>query len=301
MTRGILMAGLALALAATPAFAQQKVARGGAIAPDAQIRIWNAAGSIRLIAWDRDSIAVTGDMHPGGGELLFAAGGGGAKIGVDGKGGADLEVRAPRSSTIWVKTASADILARDFSGALDLHSVTGTIRVEAKPRQLTVESMGGNLELDVIAPFIRARTGSGSIALRGSGKDVTLSTVDGGMHVVGTGFERGHVETIAGRILFEGSIAAKGWIDFQSHDGPIELRLPAKAGLNFRVSTYGGSLQSEFPLPKSAAGDVRGREVEFSTAGGGARVVIRTYKGAIVLRRQRAASPTQPPDQTIPH
>ena len=69
--------------------AQAPLRRGRSIAPDAAIRIFNLAGTIRVTAWERDSIDVTAVVPDGAGEFLFGGGSAGVKLGVSPPPGAE--------------------------------------------------------------------------------------------------------------------------------------------------------------------------------------------------------------------
>ena len=275
---------LVFAAGAIPLAAQKQISDGRRVGADAQIRVWNPAGSVRLTGWDRDSIAVTGSAERGAGRLVLVASESGAKVGFDGDGRADVEIRVPRGSTVWVKTASAGLRVGGLTGAMDLSTVTGAIRVEGTARQITAESIGGDVELTALATTIRAKTGSGSITLRGSGNDVTVATVDGTIRVSGPRFQRARFETISGRIFFQGGVVRDASVTFQSHDGPIEVQLPPKTGATFRISSYDGLVDSSFPAFRAQKRRLRGKEIEFVNGGGGADIAIRTYQGPVTLK-----------------
>src|SRR5690606_36017566 len=59
----VLPVAIGLLLVAAPAAAQRKVAERLPAAPDGYVRVHNIAGSVKLIGWDRDSVAVTGTVH----------------------------------------------------------------------------------------------------------------------------------------------------------------------------------------------------------------------------------------------
>lgn len=281
---------LAVLTSVGAAEAQQRIAQARPISPDAYIKIWSLEGSVRVIGWDRDTVAVTGTADAGAGSFFLHGDRDSGKIGFQGGSGsrADLEVRVPARSTVWVKTSSASVEVSGVTGAADLYSVTGRIQVNGQMRQLYAESMGGGIELVASAPSIRAKTGGGSIRLRGSGADVSLSTVDGSMSIAAPQFQRGRFESISGNILFDGDLDRGGSTTFQSHSGTVELRLPATASLDFLLSTYEGEVQSDFAMPPfGGSRDLRGSELAFSNGSGGADVTVRTYSGRIVLRQGR--------------
>src|SRR5688572_6962043 len=57
--------------------------------------------------------------------------------------GNKLELYVPKQARVWVKAGSAEIEATGVTGGLDLNIVGGSVRVNARPRELLVESMDG--------------------------------------------------------------------------------------------------------------------------------------------------------------
>lgn len=268
-----LVVALAILLGAASARAQSGIDRKLAIAPDASIRIMNLAGSLRVVGWDRDTIAVTGTVD--GADRLYMGGeDDSAKLGVWAEDGenpseAHLEVRVPRRSTVWVKTESADVEVSGLSGSVDVYSVTGRIEVLGELRHLYVESIGGDLAIDGTARLLRAKTAGGSITFRGEAEDANLSSVSGDLSVIVRPLARGRFESVSGNIWFEGDVEKGGSLAFYSHDGTIELRLPKEISADFEIATIEGKIRNELDA------DLNG--------GGGANVTVTTFSGTIVL------------------
>jgi len=62
-----------LAAAPDPLPAQEKILRAFPLNPDGAVRIFNDAGAIRVIGWDKDSVVITGTLARGA--QLFGGGG----------------------------------------------------------------------------------------------------------------------------------------------------------------------------------------------------------------------------------
>ena len=290
---------IALALAAlwAPAVAQGQfqVNRRIAIAPDASIRVLNLVGSIRVIGWDHDSLAVTGSLPPYAGKMFYFGGAGrAAKLGVDAPDGAEppagsnLMVYVPRGAKLWIKAATADIDVSGFHGSLDLYSVSGVIRVAGAPAQVYAESMDGRVEITGPATWVRAKTASGPITLRGGGEDVAATTVGGTITVDSARITRGRFESVTGDIRFDGDLDRGASVTFESHSGAIELRLPGTVSADFRINEFQGEIVNGLSRDRPRSLRERGgRELTFTVGQGGADVSIRSFKGAILLRKRQ--------------
>lgn len=282
-----------LARAQAPASHMRQVSAHRALDPTGMLRIWSLTGSVRIVAWDRDSVAVTGTVPLG--QQFFCAGRPAAtKCGTDVPPSDDgkvapskLEFHVPRRSQLWVKTASADITVTGFGGDLDAYSVSGTIRVDGAARVINAESMGGDIVVPASAVTLRARTAAGAITASGGAEDAVLTTVSGPITATGGRFQQAHVESIDGAIHWAGAPAIGASLEFLDHGGDVELRLPAASGADIVVSSYRGDIVNALsPARPVDARDMTGKELRLSLPpANGTRISIRNFKGAVRLLR----------------
>ena len=209
MLQAVLVAA-ALSLAAVDVNAQTKVSRGIKLNADGAVRVYNLVGSVRVVGWNRDSVAVRGTL--GKGNVLHMGGGlAGMKMFIEGPdernpAPADIEVSVPAGGKIWVKTATASIEVSGVTGSLDLYVVGGDIRVTGNPADVNAEAIDGSIRIVGSPAWVRAKSASGNVTFNGSSSDVSISTVSGKIDAVGTRYEKAKFETITGNILFSGSL-----------------------------------------------------------------------------------------------
>ena len=275
---------LALTLITLPLSAQQKIERRIAIAPDAAIRISNFSGSVRVLGWDRDSIAVTG-LAPPHTSFYMAGSGRMAKLGLEPDdpknpvSGGTLDVRVPRHARIWVRSSGGAIDVQALEGEVDLVSVGGTLRVTGSPRLVSAESIDGDIELVGPIRLIRAKSGAGRILLRQSSGDITATTVSGPIVVTEGEPESARFETVTGPVSYGGTLSRRGSLNIQTHSGDIELLVPTSLGAEFDLESTGGSVAIE--LPAKTGKPLKGKSLFFANAGGGAQIIGRSFKGQI--------------------
>jgi len=291
-TRGWL--ALWLALFAGQAKAQARIEERWPLDSGGSVRVASPSGSIRVLGWDADSVAVSARLGPRAGRFYAAGDAHVRKLGIDapaGGRGAELEVRVPRGATVWVKSATASIAIEGMDGTLDLSSQGGSIRVVGTPQDVTAETMDGSVEVAGGTARARVKTVSGDILLRGASQDLGASTLSGrivvraaGWQRGGTGVQRGKFESVTGDVRFEGELGRGGVVEVESQSGTIEVRVPASTVADFDVLTIGGTITNHLgdahPKPRAAG---TGQELRFSTGAGGAQVTVRNFKGAIVL------------------
>jgi hypothetical protein len=286
--RMLLLAGLVFA--AAPAGAQGKLDRGQRLNSDGSIRIYNNVGTVRVTAWKNDSIAVRGSLGKGN-SLHFGGGLTGVKMFVEGKdernpAPANIEVMVPAKAKVWVKTASADIEVTGVTGSLDLYVVGGRITVRGNPADVNAEAIDGSITIIGRPGWLRAKSASGDVSLDGSSSDVALSTVSGKIDADGTGFEKAKFETVTGSIRFAGSFRPGGLVNFDTHSGSIEVGLSSNVPADFEVVSIAGTIDNKLTKTRPIKGRYgRGSELNTSFAGGGTRIVVRSFKGAVTLLR----------------
>ncbi len=280
----------ALALLARQVMAQTRTEQRWPLDPGGSVHIVNPFGRVRVLGWDADSLAVSARLERRAGRLSAAGDAHVQKLGVDtAAGSAELEVHVPRSSTVWVKTATASIEVEGVDGTLDLSSEGGSIRVLGTPQDVTAETMVGSVELAGGMARARVKTVSGDILLRGASQDLGASTLSGrivvraaGWQRGGTGVQRGKFESVTGDIRFEGELGRGGVVEVESQSGAIEVRVPATTVADFDVLTIGGTITNHLSSAQARRAST-GQELRFSTGAGGAQVTARSFKGPILL------------------
>jgi hypothetical protein len=295
MIRQALLGVAALSIFGTVARSQVKVERGLRLNADGSIRITNLVGSVRITGWDRDSVTLRGSL-PKGDKLFMGGGPQAMKMFIEPVSDRNpqpsrLDVMVPARAKVWVKTATAEIDVSGVTGELDLYVVGGKIRVSGKPAELNAEAIDGDIEVNGKPGWLRAKSASGSVTLNGSSSDVSISTVSGGITVNsvpadgGGKFERAKIETVTGPIRFNADIEKGAAINFDTHSGSMDIAIPRRTGADFEVASIAGTISNELNYARPVKGRYgRGSELMMMNSSGGARVTIRSFKGAVTLR-----------------
>lgn len=270
---------------------QEKLLRGWPLDPDGGIRIHNHLGSIRVVGWARDSVAVRGTL--GRGASFF--GGGtrrGIKLGVEGRADASstpttLTIYAPARAVIVVRGAATDIVVEGLAGSVDVSCVTGQVQVTGDPTELIAEAMEGRLEIIGSPGVLRAKTAGAALRWEGTAADATLGSVSGRVDVHGGPLGRARIETISGDVLLDAALRPDADLVIESHSGSVTLR--ASRGLPTRISVDAAQVDGEGI--SSSSGFVDGkrqppRMIDLGSSKGvppGAMVTVRSFKGAFKL------------------
>jgi len=277
-------------LLATSVAAQQPLAIGRALQPDGTVRIVVPAGSIRVSAWARDSIAVRGRVDAGLGRPVLEGGGDAVRLALEpparrpGGGLADLEIWVPREARLWINTGSASIEVTAAGGTVTIQSAGGRVRVLGTVREATIETLDGNVELAVTAEAAQVRTASGTIVARGLVQRLEASSVTGPLLIGMEGpIALARLESVSAEIAFKGDLLPEGRLHAETHAGNVDLRLPPSLAATWSLTSYAGPLDNQLVPATLIKESSRRGEWRFITGTGQARVEVRTFKGTVRL------------------
>lgn len=287
-SREILSVLALLVLCALPCSvsAQVKFERGGGLNSDGAFRLHTLAGSVKVTGWDRDSVHVRGTV-PKGMKPIAGGGPNGWKMSIyEGTpttaGTAELEIFVPRGAQVWVKATSASITASGLTGSVDLNTIEGRIITDGSPRELRIETMRGDVAVRGAPGWMRLKSGDGNLVFDGQTQDGLLSTVRGSITTTSR-LQRGRIETVGGAVRIAGPIMAGSVLDIDSHSGAVELVLDQPVNATISVFTVSGKLVNSIgkSSPRKAFGT--GVSLDLVAGNGKARVMIRTFSGAVSL------------------
>ncbi|HEX5724652.1 MAG TPA: DUF4097 family beta strand repeat-containing protein [Longimicrobiaceae bacterium] len=312
-------------LASGAAAAQRTLNERVATSPTGTVEVHNVAGSVRVSAWDRNEVQVTGSLGRGAERLELDEQGGGRVVvrvvlprNAHNVRGSDLEVRVPARKSVTVRAVSADVEVSGVSGAVNAQSVSGKVDVSGSPSDVSAQSRSGNVVLDVESGHAEANSTSGGVTVRGrirgavevasvsgnvnvaaSTGEVKASSVSGGVHVAAmTG--RAEVSSVSGNIRLTGRRIAG---NFHTVSGEIVVRGDLASGGTTSLQSHSGGVElylgsgadlevttfSGEILNEVNARLVRSnasrREQHLVVGGGGPRVTVRTFSGDVKLAR----------------
>lgn len=288
----VVLIGLSCAVALQALGAQERTSDGPvlgrrALRPNAAVKGWNSAGIIRFVGWDKDSIVMRGRV-PKSRHVLFAGGDSAMKVGTEPRwtdtdtSRAELVVYLPRRAMVSAKAITGDITATDVGGWF--YTVSGNIRLAGSITAATVESMSGNLDLDVATPWIKAQTGSGQLLLRGAAQDADLSTVGGTLSIASSSVLRGQFSSVTGQIQYAALPMPGAIFEFSNHSGGVDLLLPSSTSALLTLSSINGRIENGFAAVRPTSADAHALRVLLGH--GDAQILVRSFKGVIRLRRQ---------------
>jgi hypothetical protein len=242
--------------------------RGYAATRDVALRVYLPAGRVRLVAWERDSVDITGTLNDG--STFF---GGGArthvKFGAESQGsaslpGGDIVVRVPRGARAWVKGTTAAIDVQGVKGELELYAVGGSIAVRDAGGVISVESIDAPVTISRSSGEVRVRGGKGRLVLDGVTGTVSVTSVSGAVELVGPRAPEARVETIGGAVRVDYGTYGGTTLELQSHAGDITVVVDRTKRPLLELTSRLGRM----PKPTPAGDRKEGRIVARSFRGG---------------------------------
>ncbi len=183
------------------------------------------------------------------------------------------------SGNLVIRDVSADVNASTVSGNIEVTNVGGRTRIEAVSGHIKATGLRGGVNVDATSGVITISDVDGEVIVDNTSGSITLTNIRSS-HV--------RAESVSGGVRFQGTIEPTGRYDFASHSGSVRLELPASTGAQLALSTWHGSISSDFPItldPRSRASEKR---LDFRLGNGGARVTAETFSGSIFITRGTA-------------
>ena len=261
-------------------------------APDAVVEIDGAGGTLRIVGWNKPEVWVTGTLGAGAEGLELGGTSRRISIDVETSGNphsvdSNLEIHVPAGTRIEVDAMSADITVLDVTGTVTADTVAGNISVTGTAREVTLESVNGNVDVACACTRAHAESVNGNVSVKGARGEVEASTVNGSLSVTGGSFERARLETVNGRITFEGELQRHATLDMESVGGSVELLLPAATNAAFDINTFSGTIRNAWGVEsRKASRWTDEKELSFTAGSGGATVTVQTLSGDVIIAKR---------------
>ncbi|MDW2982666.1 DUF4097 family beta strand repeat-containing protein [Rhodanobacter sp. KK11] len=268
--------------------------------PTARISIGNIAGTVSVNAWDRNEVQVTGRLGDGAKPLAIAGSNGDLEIKVEPQGGSGwfnwggdsrmapttLELHVPRAASLDVNVVSAPLVIDGMDGgSIQINTVSGKARINARTPSLKVDSVSGNIEQAGHAEQAALQTVSGDILAPALGREVELQTISGRIQAHGGPWRKLTLSTVSGDVQLGGALASAGSIGIDSMSGNVQLQLPANTSASLHASSFSGDLRSDFGTAKKPEHGP-GSSLDARLGDGDGRINIETFSGDLRVRRQ---------------
>jgi DUF4097 and DUF4098 domain-containing protein YvlB len=188
---------------------------------------------------------------------------------------------------VVVRTNSGDITVKDTRGDVEAETTSGDVLIVGA-RDVEATNLSGDLEVRDGLGTTTLSSNNGDCIVSGSKGSVEASSVSGDVHVTKSWSKMVRAETTNGGIFFDGDVVADGRYEFVSHSGDIWLGIAKTASAQIGVTTWSGTIESEFPITLrpgfSTAPTAAGTKRFTLTLGqGAARITAETFSGNVSI------------------
>lgn len=247
------------------------------------------SGDIIVTSWSRDQIRIHATSESGGVRLDASS----SRVSLDlsnrygGGGDSRFEVTVPIGVRVVARAQSGDIAISGTQGEVDARSQSGDIKIEDVASRLDVGTLSGDIEARGVNGDVQIKSVSGDIRLTDFKGDFEGETVSGGIELHGAAGRYVRSHTTSGDLVYEGSIDPSGRYELSAHSGDIRLNIPSNTSAQLSVSTWSGTLDSDFPITlrpgEHGIGSGQAKRFTFDIGNGAARISAETFSGDITI------------------
>jgi DUF4097 and DUF4098 domain-containing protein YvlB len=298
----------------------ERFSRKVKIGRDGRFSLNNIAGEIIVSAGSGDEVSIEAVKRTRGDKSELAN----VQIAIDDRAGR-VDVRTEHEQNRRDRNGRSDHVSVDYtvtvpaSVSVDLHSVSGTVKVSGVHGSLRAETVSGDVTI-IDAPRLEAaKTVSGDVMLTGVTADgdlsagsvsgnvrakglkargLDLASVSGDINVSDVTCERLGVKSVSGNLEYAGGISRGGRYEINAHSGTVRLLLADPGGFELNANSFSGSIRSDLPLtiggdstrrndsPRGRRDTVNNHAIRATFGDGSATIVVRTFSGDIIIAKR---------------
>jgi len=242
------------------------------------------SGSITVVGWSRDQVQVR--TSSGLDNLRFE--GSSSRMTLTARRGeGSIEISVPVGVSVNASTHSGRVSVHGTRGSVVAHATDGSVDVDDAASRVDLSTFSGELSASNIDGQARVETISGGISLHDVRGSVDATTVSGDIDLIGVTSKSVRAKTTSGEVTFDGLVDPDGTYDLSTHSGDVRLRVQRDASAQLSVSTWSGSIDSQFPITlkpgEQRIGSLNAKRFTFEIGRGSARITADTFSGDITI------------------
>lgn len=254
----------------------------------------HSGADVIVTGWNRNEVRIDGETDDGRFDIDISSRA--VTIGARGSYGPArvdrLTVSVPVNTRVRINNTGGDISVSGTRSAVDLVTFNGDVSVSDASERVDVKTFNGDVEVERVTGRVVVNASNGDVQLDQVRGDIEIGTLNGDVDLTGVTSSNVKVKTMSGEITYDGTLDAAGQYSFDAFSGGIDLAIPSGTGATLSVSTYSGSVDSDFPLtlrPGGTSKSSRGKSMTFTLGNGGANITLESFSGEIRIRERRAA------------
>jgi DUF4097 and DUF4098 domain-containing protein YvlB len=176
---------------------------------------------------------------------------------------------------VTMEGVGGDVNVETTRGDIEVRGGSGFVSLKSVQGEVSLEKAKGRIEVRAVNEGIRLADINGDLSAESTNGSIILSRIDSG---------NVDLYTVNGDISYDGPIKDKGLYRLTTHNGLIAMAIPDKANAALTVRTYNGGFRSTFPIGGDA-GERRAKRFSVTLGNGSAHVELESFGGTISLRR----------------
>lgn len=245
-----------------------------------------ASGEIVVTAWNRDQVRVRARSERS--EVRMDATSARLSLDLARRRGGDsrFEVTVPVGARVSARATNGDISITGTRGGVEANTQSGDVMVQDVGEMVDLGSLSGDITARGLVGNIDVRAVSGDVSLESVRGDVEATSVSGSIDLGDVVAKYVRAKSTSGDVTFDGAIDPAGRYEIASHSGSVYLTLPQTTGALVTVSTYTGSIDSDFDitLKPGEHGIGTSKRFTFDIGKGDARISAESFSGDVTIR-----------------
>ncbi len=227
---------------------------------DGSLMVINVSGSVTIKGWRKDEVEVKGELGEDAEELLVEFEDDDLLVKVvqkkDKRGddyhyrksGSHLTIQAPYSTSLKVKTVSADVSIEDIRGSQRVRTVSGDLKTSIEGQEAELRTVSGDLNAtgNGKSSKVKLYSVSGTIVASDVAGDVWAEAVSGDIELGAVNVEEAHLKTVSGDIEGSFKLERDASLHMESVSGDIEVSLPKNYAAEYELTSFSGDIAEIF-------------------------------------------------------
>ncbi len=174
--------------------------------------------------------------------------------------------------------------------SLEVHNVSGRIKVDGLHGNLNVDALNASIDLTGIDGNMSLRSVSGGMTIGHSSGRIEANSISGDLHFADLQCQSIDASTASGNIVYEGDFYDNGRYALSNYSGTIDVFTVANSSFELDARSVKGSVQSELPLQSRPHYNFNPAAMRQSLLGvyndGAASVHLSSFSGKINIRKK---------------
>jgi len=244
-------------------------------------------GVVNVTGWDRDEMRVIATYDEDEGQLDIRQSGGTIHVAAKGEWGepvyGELELSVPRGMAIEMTGVSLEVTIEGSAGDVTVSTADGSIFLDGGSGNVALNAVDGSVTVGRASGKIAINAVDGDVSVSESSGAIAATAVDGDVTLDGITSDNVSVNAVDGDISYDGTISDGGRYVLSTHDGDLDVLIPAGANARISIDTFSGDLDTDFPV--ELEGDFGKKRISFTVGTGKALVELSAFDGTISLRQ----------------